>query len=221
MSTFDLGPIGWPMSMDTPTTSPMAAQSVPGPTAPTTSYGWLQDIGVGLGLWGATNTIIGTSYALRAQQGSLRMEAQNAEFAANQANIAGRRAEEDADAIIRAGAHEAGIRGMQSALDVASFRANAAASGVEVGAGNAGEGERAIRLAAELDKRTLRTNAERRASATREQGANVRAGGVLGLASATNMRRTASSINPTLGAIGAGAGAAGSVLNQALAWGRR
>lgn len=191
-----------------------------GPQAAPADYSWLSSLGLGLGAFGATQSAVGAYYSLRAQQGQMRMEAQNAEFAATQANIAARGYERDAESIIRAGEHEASIRGLMSRLDVADQQVAAAASGVELGSGNVAEAERSIRFAAEVDRRTIRTNAEMRARAAREQAANTRAGALLGRASAENLRRSAGSINPTIGALGTAAGGAGSLLGQ-YANGRR
>lgn len=183
---------------------------------------WLADLGMGLGIASSLSSIVGTYYGLKAQQNAMKMEAANAEFAANQANIASRAAERDADLIIRAGQQEAAYRGAQEAMDVASTRAQAGASGLDVATGSNAEHQRAIRLAAEVDKRTIRTNAERRAAAMRESGANMRAGSLLGRASAANIRATAGSISPAAGAIGAGLSQTGSLIGQYLAYyGRR
>jgi hypothetical protein len=186
------------------------------------NYDWLNEIGLGLSVAGGLNTIAGTYYGLKAQQGALRMEALNREFEANQANIRARAAERDAEVIIRAGQQEAGRRGLLAAIEAAALRAQTAASGIVVGSGSAGEAERALRLAAEVDKRTIRTNSEMRANATREAGANERANSLLGRASAANLRSSANSINPAMGAVGAGLGAGGSLINQYLQYrGRR
>lgn len=198
-----------------------SAAPSPTPTTPT-NMDWLADLGMGLGIASSLSSIVGTYYGLKAQQNAMKMEAANAEFAANQANIASRAAERDADLIIRAGQQEAAYRGAQEAMDVASTRAQAGASGLDVATGSNAEHQRAIRLAAEVDKRTIRTNAERRAAAMRESGANMRAGSLLGRASAANIRATAGSISPAAGAIGAGLSQTGSLIGQYLAYyGRR
>jgi hypothetical protein len=179
---------------------------------------WLADFGLTLGAGGALSSIIGTYYGLKAQQHQIKQEAMNAEFAANQANIQSRAAERDADIIIRAGQQEAAYRGAQEAMDVAMTRARAGAGGIEVDTGSSAEHQRAIRLAAEVDKRTIRTNAERRAAATREAGANLRATSLLGRASAANLRSTAGSISPAAGAAGAGLSQSGSLIGQYLSY---
>jgi hypothetical protein len=195
---------------------------VTGFSTPPASYDWLADLGMGLGIAGSLNTIVGTYYGLKAQQNTLKQEASNAEFAANQANIQSRAAEREADLIIRAGMQEAAYRGAQAAMDVATSRARAGASGIEVDTGSSAEYQRAIRLASEVDKRTIRTNAERRAAATREAGANLRASSLLGRASAANLRATAGSISPAAGAAGAGLSQSGSLIGQYLSYyGRR
>ena len=186
------------------------------------NYDWLSEVGISLSVGGALVGIAGTYYGLKAQQGQYRAEAQNAEFAANQANIAARAAERDAEDIIRAGQQAAAWRGAKEAMDAASIQAGTAASGVEVGSGSAGELERSVRIAAEVDKRAIRTNSERRASATREAAANARGGATLGRASAANMRSTANSINPTAGAAGSALGSGGNLISQYMGYyGRR
>lgn len=190
-------------------------------TAAAPNYDWLNSVGLGLGAGGALTSIAGTYYGLKAQQGAFKAEAQNAEFAANQANIAARAAERDAATIIEAGQQQLAWRGAQEAMDVASLRVGTAAGGVEVGTGSAAELERSIRLAAEVDKRSIRTNAERRASATREAAANNRAGATLGRATAANLRASADSINPVAGAAGASLSAGGNLIGQYLAYNNR
>jgi hypothetical protein len=184
-------------------------------------YGWLQELALGLGIAGSVSSVAGTWTHLKAQQNSLRMEALKAEFAATQANMRARAAERAAALVIRAGQQDFARRGLQAAIDAASYRAQAAASGVEL-TGSVAEGERSLRLAAEVDKRTIRTNAELRANAVREAGANERGGGILARASAANMRASANSISPAAGAIGASMSAAGGLIGQYLAYsGRR
>lgn len=186
------------------------------------NYDALADFGLGLGIGGSLLGIAGTYYGLKAQQGAFKTEAMNAEFAANQANMRARAAEREAQEIIQAGQQAAAWRGAQNAQDVAGFRASTAASGVEVGTGSAGDIERALRINAEVDKRTIRTNTERRAAAVREQAANERTGALLGRASAGNLRASAASVNPAVGAVGATMSGAGNVIGQYLAYyGRR
>ena len=186
------------------------------------NYDWLNAVGINLSIGGALTGIAGTYYGLKAQQGQLKAEAQNAEFAANQADIAARAAEREASDVIYAGQRAAAWRGAQEAADVASLRAGTAASGVEVGTGSAGELERSARIAAEVDKRAIRTNAERQAAAIREGGANMRGAAVMGRTSADNMRTSAKTINPIAGAAGQTLSSAGTLIGQRLVYsGRR
>lgn len=212
MAIYPNGPMG---SSQSYATSPAQVQPWP-------NYDWLADLGLGISAAGALNTLAGTYYGLKAKQGELRTEALNAEFAANQSNIAARAAERDAELIIRAGQQDAAWRGAQESMDVATTRANAAASGIDVNTGSTAELQRAQRLAAEVDKRTIRTNAQRQANATREGAANMRAGSLLGRVSAANLRSSANSIQPAAGAIGQGMSGAGSLIGQYLSYyGRR
>lgn len=197
---------------------------VPNSPPPTDLFspGRLAYAGMALGVGQMGTQVIGAYYGLKAQQNSLRMEALNAQFAANQANLAARAAERDAELIMRAGKQAAAWRGAQAGVEVASFRAATAASGVEVGKGSAGEAERAMRLSAEVDRRTLLDNARMRAQATRESAASQRGASLLGQASAANLRASAGTINPLMGARSAVASGASSLIGQYMTYyGRR
>lgn len=186
------------------------------------SPGRLAYAGMALGAASTGTQIIGAFYGLKAQQNLSRMEAANAQFAASQANLAARAAERDAEIIMRAGKQAAAWRGAQAGVEVASFRAATAASGIEVGKGSAGEAERAMRLSAAVDRRTLLDNARMRAQATRESAANQRGASLLGQASAANLRASARTINPAVGATGAALSGGSSLIGQYMTYyGRR
>lgn len=212
MSMFSAGGLMAP----TASAAPAAAPAVAG------NFDWLQSIGMGLGLADFAMSTTSTYYGLKAQQGQFRAEAQNMEFAANQAAMRSRAAQREAQDIIVAGQQEAAWRGAQAAYDTASLEAATAASGAVVGKGSARDLERAIRINAEVDRRTILTNAQRRANAVREGGANESASSLLMRASAANARSSASSINPTLGAAATGLGKGADLIGQHLAYyGRR
>jgi hypothetical protein len=177
-------------------------------------YGGLAGAGLALSIGGSVMGAIGTYYSLYGQRNQLKAQALNAEFQATQSAIAARAAALEASQILKAGRMAFAIRGLVEAQDIGATRANAAARGVVVGKGSAGEIEKSQRLAAEIDKRTLRTNSERAAAAARERGANLGAESMLARASAANLRASASTINPALGAAGSALGSSGSILAQ-------
>jgi hypothetical protein len=196
--------------------SPQAAsQTAPiGTTSTGSSMDGLADTALWLGITGGLWQAIGAHRSAQAQKDMLRGDALNAEFAASQSSVEARALERDAVNVLNASQSEIALRGLIEAQDVGGFRAGTAASGIDVGIGNAAETERALRVAAEVDKRRIRTRGEQEAQRLRNAAANTRASGVLARASAENMRRSARTINPTLGAIGAGLNAAGPLLGQ-------
>lgn len=220
----DMNPYGWrPSEMPGPWHSgdpaPGAFASDAAPAA--ANYDWLAGLGLGFGAGGAILDVVGVFTHLKAQQGEFKAAADNAAFASNQANIRARGAEQEAEQIIEAGQRAASWRGAQNAHDTATLQATAAASGVEL-TGSVADVQRALRINAEVDKRTIRTNSKRRAAAVREAAANERVGSLLGRASAQNLRSSAGSISPAAGAIGATMSGAGSLIGQYLAYhGRR
>lgn len=179
-----------------------------------TSYNGMAGAGLALSAGGAALQAIGTYQSLMGQRHQQRSEALNDEFRATQSAIVARAAEGQAQQILRASKLESAFRGLVEAQDIGQTRADAAARGVVVGKGSAGDIERSQRLAAELDKRTLRTNGERAAANARKGKANAAAESLLSRASAANRRATASGINPALGAAGGALGSAGSLLAQ-------
>jgi len=184
------------------------------PLAPQGGYGGMATAGLAMSGAGAVLGAIGSYQTLMGQRHQQRSEALNDEFRATQSAIQARAAEQEAQEILRAGKLQAAYRGLVEAQDIGATRANAAARGVVAGTGSAGDVERSQRLAAELDKRTLRTNAERAAATARERKANAAGESLLLRASAANRRATADSINPALGAVASGLGSGGSLLSQ-------
>lgn len=188
----------------------------------TTNYDSIADMALWLGITGGAMQVVGTYYATKSQQHQLKSEALNAEFAAEQSSIEARALERDAVAVMNSSQQEQGLRGLIEAQEVGAQRASVAASGVALGVGNVAEVEKAARVAAAVDKRRIRTAAEQQANRLRNAAASTRANGILGRASAQNMRATARSLSPEAGALGAAFGASGSILSQYVAYqGRR
>lgn len=190
-------------------------------TATGGSYDAMANAGLILSLSGAVNSAIGTYAALQAQKHQLKSEALNAEFRATQSGIAAAAAESEAQQIVNAGRMQYALRGLVEAQDIGATRVSAASRGVVVGDGSAGEVERSQRIAAELDKRALRTNTERAAQAARERRSNLGSESMLARVSAGNMRASAGTLNPAQGALVSTTASAGSLLSQYAAYNSR
>lgn len=187
-------------------------------TTTTGNYNGLADLSLWLGITGGAMQTVGAYYSVKAQQNQLKSQALNAEFAATQSSIEARAIERDAVEVQNASQKEQAIRGLVEAQEVGAQRTSAAASGVAVGVGNQADIERAMRVAAAVDKRRIRTAAEQQANRLRNAAVTTRANGLLGRASAANMRATARTMNPEIGALGAATGSAGSILSQYVAY---
>ena len=186
------------------------------------SYDGLANAGLWLSITGSLVGAVGSGYEAVGQQHQLKTAALDAEFAASQSALDARAAERDAQAIMEAGQQDVAMRGLQEAQDTGAASAAQAASGTVKGVGNAAEVQASIRLAAAIDKRTLKTNTQRRASAERMRAVNAKnRASMLGV-SAQNMRDSAGSISPALAAGTSLLGSAGPVgASYASYYGRR
>lgn len=190
------------------------SQAGPQPIGGGGTYDGMATAGLITSAAGAFMQAAGAYYGLLGQKNQGKAEALNERFRAEQSAIAARAAALEAHQIDKAGRLQFALRGLVEAQDIGTTRTDAAARGVVVGQGSAGEVERSQRLAAEIDKRTLRTNTERAAQAARERGRNLGSESALARASAANIRDSARSINPALGAFASGTRDTGSLLAQ-------
>jgi len=173
-----------------------AASKAPTP-APASGGGsgmGLAGFGTALTIAGALSSAIGGYYEAKAAKTRLRSEALSLDFQASMANLEARAAEEDAQAILGAGAQEAGSLSLHYSQALGTARAGAAARGV-VG-GSADEVAASIKLSEQIDAMTLRANTVRAAGNARIRGSNANTTAALARVGASNARNSARAISP-------------------------
>lgn len=182
-------------------------QAPAAPAAPGGSGG-LATFAFGLGLIGAGNSAIGAYYGAMNDKAGLKSQALSAEYEAQVENHNARNAERDAQAVLRAAEREAGTMTLRYGQEKGARRAALAARGVDAGTGSAAEELASTELAKQQDVLTFNANAVRAAEASRMRGVDASNRAMLLRTSARNLRGTARSIKP-------GVGAASSLLTSA------
>lgn len=177
-------------------------------------YGSMATGGLILAAAGAVTQAIGGFYAAKSAKYEAKSAALTAEFQASMANLNARVAEQDAQHIIDAGQKQAGMASLEYAQAQAAYRARTAGRGVQAGVGSAGEVAASIDYAKQSDILTINTNAYRAAGQRRMQVVDYRNQAALGMVSAANLRRSASSIRPYMAAGTSLLGSAGSFAQQ-------
>lgn len=170
--------------------------------------------GMWLAIAGGLTQAVGSFYSLKSQKLQLRSQALSADYARFAANMNARLAEREAMAIEEAGQRAAAQATMAYGQQKASQRASLAASGVQLGSGSAAELQASTEYAKEVDRLTISANAIRQAEAARRQSVNYRNDASLLGVSARNLRGSARTISPALGAGTSLLGTGGQVLNQ-------
>lgn len=156
----------------------------------------LSAIGIASQITGSILGAIGAFASAQAQKDQLKGQAMTLEFQQSMANLNARQAEDDAQAILRAGRGEIGRLTLAAGQEKGRARVSAAARGVTVGVGSAAEIEASIDLVKEIDAMTINENSVRAAGQARMQATNSRNQSLLAGVSAGNLRRTAGTINP-------------------------
>jgi hypothetical protein len=106
---------------------------------------------------------------------------------------------------------------MRYAQEKAAQRTSTAAGGVVVGTGSSAEALASTELAKKLDARAINLNSLGQVSAARARSVNASNESLLARASARNLSRSASTINPGLGALTSLIGSSGAVATQWVA----
>lgn len=181
-------PGGWPLGMDTSSTSPAPATPAVQETAGGLSWADVGYITMGAG---AASQLVGTFFSVRAQQSEQKALSLSMEHESSMAAHNARAAEQEAQSIVRGGQHDIAIATMQAGADKSAARADAAGRGVLLGVGSAAEIEASINLVKEMDVMAIRSNTAQAAAAARTRGVNARNAVRLGLMSARNARRNA------------------------------
>ena len=170
--------------------------------------------GLALSIGGAVTSAIGSYYAAESQKMQLKSQASAADFAARMADINARRAEVDAQNILAAGQKEIAMRTQQMTQAQATVAASTAGRGLVGGVGSVAEVQQGMELAKKVDTMTIRTNTLRQAQAARTAAVNERNQALLGRVSAENLRKSAGTIIPAVGASGQLMGASGQLLSS-------
>jgi len=145
---------------------------------------------------GAAEKAIGSYYSAKTNIYELKSRASTLEFEASQSRVDAGMAEIDAQSILAAGRFEKGQRSLNYAQEAGMLKAGTAASGVEIGVGNAAEAEASLELSKRIDMLTVTTNTLQAAGQSRMRGAQLKGRALLNEASARNMHRAANLISP-------------------------
>lgn len=177
-------------------------------------YSGLQTAGSFMQFGGALVGAIGGYFAAEAQRSEIKSQALSAEFESSMSALNARAAEKDVFRIQEAGRQELMFADLRASADKATQKVSAAARGVAVGTGSSAEIAASIELARQIEARTIRTNTARAAGARLVEATNERNRGTLAGISSRNLRASAHSINPFLGATGGLLGSVGAVASS-------
>jgi len=160
---------------------------------------------------GALMSAVGGFYSAVGQRNELKSRALSADFEASMANLNARSAEQDAQAVLKAGQDETGQAEMRYGQLAGEQRASAGGSGTQIGVGSNAEVAASIALARDIDRMTITENTVRAAGAARLRSVNERNRGLLATVSASNLRASAKTIKPWLAATNSLFGSAGNI----------
>jgi len=182
-------------------------------TQPSAAFGSaLSTSGFMLSTGAALLGAIGAFNSARAQRYELKSAAMTAEHEATMDALGARQAELQARLIRKAGLRERGFYELRAAQERAETRASTAARGLEAGVGSARDVAVSQKIAHEIDARTITSNALQQEQAAQRGALSLRNRALLGRTSARNLRRTASSLSPSLALTGGLLRGAGGVL---------
>lgn len=152
---------------------------------------------------------IGTYYSIEAQKAQAKSTASTLEYERSVAYFNARAAEDDAQQLLAAGRSERGRTGLRYRQLKASIRTRSAAAGIVGGVGSAAEVQASVEAANQIDQIQITRNAVRSSNQQRMRAVDLRGRGLLAGVSAANVRASAKTLNPWLGAatslIGSGA----------------
>lgn len=170
------------------------------------------------GLWmqigGALTGALGTYFEAKSRQYAMRSQAMSMEFEQTIAGINARLAENAAQQVLEAGQQQAALSGLRYAQMRASARASAAARGVGVDQGSAGDVTSSIDYAREVDRLTINVNTVREANAQRARATDLQNRAAIAGVSASNLRGGADSINAAFAAGSSILGSSGRLLQS-------
>jgi len=151
-------------------------------------------------IFGAFTGAIGSYYSLKSQQNQLKMQAQNAAFAAQMTRINRRAAEFTATQVGQQGQAAAGQYTMRAGQARAGARTAMAARGVALGQGSAKEVVASMDLVKEIDRLAINASTVRAQEAARLQAFNLGTQATMAELSSRNLSSAAGTIMPGFGA---------------------
>lgn len=152
-------------------------------------------LSVGMQGMGAVNSAIGSYYAARSKESSLR-------FAADMADINARIAENAAQADLLAGQRQVASSTMQYGQLKGTQRASMAANGIDLGEGNAAEVQATTDIFKDLDKNQLEINALQSALGHRNEATNYRVSAIMNRGTADGISAPFAGFSTLLGNAG-------------------
>jgi len=191
--------------------------------ASTSSMGGTSDVvsstltrgGAILGVIGGINAAIGSYFAASSQSNALKMQAQNARFASQMANLNARHAEFVAESAMHAGEQTYARYTMGAGQARSSAATSLAARGIAGGVGTSAEILGSMDVIRELDKLNIDANKVRQAEAYRMQAINYQNQSAMDAATASNLQATAGTINAPIAAFSS---LLGSASEMGAAW---
>lgn len=151
-------------------------------------------------IFGAFTGAIGSYYSLKSQQNQLKMQAQNAAFAAQMTRINRRAAEFTATQVGQQGQAAAGQYTMRAGQARAGARTGMAARGIALGTGSAKEVVASMDLVKEIDRLAINASTVRAQEAARLQAFNLGTQATMAELSSRNLTSSAGTIMPGFGA---------------------
>lgn len=162
----------------------------------------------------ADQAILASFYGAKSDRSRLQTEALNSEYEGTIASLEAADAAYDAAEILRAAKQEIGRVSMRYGQERESTRADAAARGIVVDAGSAGDTTASIERARQEDVSTIEQNATSAAGAQRRRQVNAANQSMLAKVEADNARRAARVVSPTMRVIGTVLGAGGTIASS-------
>ena len=174
----------------------------------------LKNASIALSIGGSVTSAIGNYYAVLGQRDQHKAQALSMDFEAQVAEFNANLIEQQIGRARDAARNQIGISNMRYAEEKAAARANAAARGVKVQSGSAGERERAVEIMKQIDAMTIQVNSEERIASLEQGKSNQESAAIIGRESSRNIRSTARSISPEVSYLATEIGNAGRVANM-------
>lgn len=168
-------------------------------------------IGTASAIAGAVVSIVGAVGSAYIQKQQLKAQARTLEHKAMMANINARQAERSAHLAMEQGRQAIASQTAQAGQVMAKQRTSAAARGVVVDQGSAGDITRTTEIIKEVERLSINRAAVARSNAARMQQINFQNESLLSRVGAGNLRRTAAFVNPAVAGAAAFVGSTGNI----------